>query len=534
MASALLRCVLIAGAMCASFGAFGMWILVWAWMGSDAPFGNLLIKALFLSIAAGGFSVLAIRSVLRVGVESNPPGLPSPSQLSLVVPVVVFIAILLLPGMGQSPKAEPDELHHLIVARNIAEHAVYGSGHPDSGFIEFDQYDSVGAPVLLPVAMALKIGGTSFVSARFVMALFGIVLGVAAFLIVGRREGPWAGVVAAALVMTAPMSVYLGRTLYGEVPALLFFFLGAAFWGRGIEKGQWPWHGIAGLCLGMAILSKTFMVIAAWPFAVVGVYLLLTTPSLRWHAVVLPPIGVALIVGLWTVYEQSQAHDVGESAASTLFEYQHFLLFGIEPLPQTIPWWLHHPGFTLTSLVGFGWAGAQLFTRRRDPAFAVIYLFGVLVIFWWLFYSTGRTPRYLWYACAIGGLFAGMAIVDLCRRSGRKSIAAILAALVILSAGWRTVGEIRLIHFRDQHEHERALVDWMGELPEDSQIATAFWPLQRLGNFAANRPVALARGGEEWDVLLWKSDAQNEVERPDDEYVVATFGPYVAFRVDNR
>lgn len=86
--------------------------------------------------------------------------------------LAVLVCTLFLPRLDVYPWAAPDEVHHLTVAKNIAVHGAYASGHPDRGLDYFDTYDSVGGPVLLPVAGAFTVFGAGLGVARGVMVLF--------------------------------------------------------------------------------------------------------------------------------------------------------------------------------------------------------------------------------------------------------------------------------------------------------------------------------------------------------------------------
>jgi len=66
---------------------------------------------------------------------------------------------------------------------------------------------------------------------------------------------------AATLFMLSPMSV-LGVLITNDVPLILFVFTACALFYRGILSGQRPWFILAGICAGLAFLSKYFAVLA--------------------------------------------------------------------------------------------------------------------------------------------------------------------------------------------------------------------------------------------------------------------------------
>ena len=239
--------------VCAFFAAVASFVLIGytrAHPELDAiqlPGGLVLRAALFGVLSALSAGVLwKLRQTVA---PVPPPPRPVPASRGAILALaalLVAIALLLGAHIGQYPWAAPDEVHHLVVARNLALHGSYASGHPDTGLTYFDSFDSVGPAVIGPLALAFKVAGVHLAVARLVMVAFFISLCGATFCFTRGLFGDWPGVAAVALLAGAYSSIYLGRTVYGEVPAYLFLLLGLLAWRRALGANLPPPHEGAG------------------------------------------------------------------------------------------------------------------------------------------------------------------------------------------------------------------------------------------------------------------------------------------------
>jgi hypothetical protein len=229
--------------VCAAFTAVGSLVLVGYTRANpaldfiDDPAGLWLRVALFSGITIGSVALL---SRLR-GAPPTPLAPPMSREISrgatVTLPLFVLIVTMLLGARtGIYPWAAPDEVHHLIVARNLAEYGAYASGHPETGFKYFDSFDSIGPVVIGPVALAFKIFGTSLETARCVMVAFFLGLCLATYGFSRGLFGDKVALVSVALLVGTYSSIYLGRTLYGEVPAYFFLLLGLIAWRRALVQ----------------------------------------------------------------------------------------------------------------------------------------------------------------------------------------------------------------------------------------------------------------------------------------------------------
>ncbi len=507
----------------------------------ETPF---LVKLLIRIAGFGAISAVAGFALLRTRpslAEIPLPPTPGPQWRLVLIPCAVA-AVIAFPRLGATPHVEPDEWHHLDVARNLAVHGLYASGNPEDGFVLFDSYDSVGPPVILPVAAAMRLGGPHLESARLVMAVFFVAFAGVIYLFVAPVFGGWAAVASSLLALGAWGSAYLGRALYGEVPALMFLLL-ALIAGRAAIQRQHPWSwGIAaGALFGLAVLSKYYLLMALWPLLGALILDRITAKRIRWVHVVSPAIGAFTIIATWSAVQMFAERNVTHAAGGQLSMYQHNILFGIEGVENTIGYLATQPASTLAMVAGLAF-GAWLVRRHiADPTVAALWLFAAFQWYWWVFFNTGNLPRYSWYGWAATAILLGpllnMLIESL--RTPRtdqqlsRPLAIACCAAMVIPAAVRTAQETQRAFQSDEMESTRALAMYVASRPDEDRIAAAFWPLERSIQFLSGRTIARLGDTDtanEYDVVLVNADsnAQWIHGRP-----AKRFGPYAAITVHN-
>jgi len=426
-------------------------------------------------------------------------GTDTPFKLPKGVSVPVFClsffllaGALVFPRLDAYPWAAPDEVHHLVVARNVATLGEYASGHPGGELRRFDPYDSVGPPVILPVALALKLGGTNLAAGRVVMGLYFILLLAALYAFLIPRLKPAAAAMGVVLVTLAFGSVYLGRTLYGEVPALAWTVLGLLLWRKalGREAGT-AWGLAAGLAFGLAVLCKTILILAVFPFLAVLFYDRLTFRCIgAWH-VFAPAAGVVCVVAAWWAVQAFSRHDVAEAGGGTLALYKHYLMFGLKSVPGNLAQALLHPLQTIPPMICMIVFMECIFKSRYEPPLAALYFIGVFYAAWWIFFTPGTIHRYLWFSAAVSSLAAAPVIGWLLMPSlprRRRFLAVGLAVAIVLAPALRFAHDIRAVYAVDETGDDYAVSQWAAGLPAETGVA-ATWPVSGTMVFLADRNV---------------------------------------------
>lgn len=491
--------------ICAGFtstASFTLWLAFRFWEETDEP--QFLTKLFVKGVLFGMLALVAFRW-LRIQRHAwtsiyDPSKVVAPKvevpRLWAAIATIAIVALVALPFLGTYPHIEPDESHHLIVAHNLAEFGVYGSGHPQAGFEWFDDYDSVGPPVIVPVAIALRLGETNLFYGRLVMALYFLALCMTLYGVLSPLFGAPAGIAAMLLATAALGSAYLARSLYGEVPALFFLVLGLLLWRESVN-GRFVFLNaiLAGCCFGFMILTKYFAALAFWAFLGVLVYDRLTFRKLKLVHLLIPAVcATAILIG-WLAIQNGYRPDGSDVTAGHLSMYKHNLMFGIDPLPRTLGFLLRHGMTVLVAVAAMIAAAPVVFYRRYDPAAAVLFFFAPFIAYWWVFFTTGNIPRYLWYAIVIVAMYTGPLAWLLIRgawnsqKPTTRIACALLAIPVLAPYILNTWAELSGIYRRNDMAAEYALVDYVDALPAQADLATTFYPVQRTLNLLSGQYV---------------------------------------------
>ena len=404
--------------------------------------------------------------------------------------VLLLPAVILFPRLGAYPWIAPDEAHHLAVAQNLALHGVYASGNEESGFRMFDNYDSVGVPVIAPIAGAFKIFGVSLAVARGVVAFYYILLCLGLFLIF-LPTGPVPATLGILLATVGYGTIYLGRTLYGEVPALAFVVWGLLAWRHALTHRPHVWSLVAGISLGLAILCKTILLMSAFAFLAVLLLDWFTERRLRLPLILWPAVGVITTLVFWVIIKHLVTLNTTPSAGDTLGLYQHYLMFG----------W-HSPANAFRRFTAEYWQTLAIMTAllygliitarsKRDPAQTLLVLLAVFYLFWWSFFTPCQIYRYSWWSYVIGGCFCGILygnlfMVSISRLKPVCSIAVVLFLLPFLP---NAAHEISSVYHEDETKDEYAVAKYLDQVSPNQRVLTTYYPLGMTLGFLCQRTV---------------------------------------------
>ena len=305
-----------------------------------------------------------------------------------------------------------DEGYRLQLPKNLAQHGRWAA-MLDGQFVPYWS-DSTGPAVLLPITLAFKLLGVSLISARVVMSAYVVFTACSVYALTRFLYGRWAALLSVPLLLLAGPRGYsalaLGREVFGEIPALGFFFLGVLCWCKFVsanaqQKRQPKILLVACACFGVMTLCKDlFAVFTCVTLIVVGLMLWRSPskdqPRLYVQASLVPVVVMALTFVLWRVAQriltQGQGFDataqqmVDLTPGSYVLVLFNFRLWG-EALRH-----LYEGGFLLLGIPALLFAVATALSHSNPQR--LHYLFVPLFVSFWLMWFAFFSITWMRYA----------------------------------------------------------------------------------------------------------------------------------------
>ncbi len=183
--------------------------------------------------------------------------------------------------LTESPPIWTDEGHLIQVAMNVASHGPQTLLQVAPGQFESGAFSATsGYPVLFPIAAVFSLFGTKLVFARLVMVAFIMLFAFFAWRLMAREMPLFLATYAIWLLSSFAPLYGNGKNVLGEVPGLLYLTLFLLCLSL-IEAGKRSWtiFTLAGLFLGLAVVTKPIFLIVLIPTTVVVLFSLkLLTP----------------------------------------------------------------------------------------------------------------------------------------------------------------------------------------------------------------------------------------------------------------
>jgi len=341
-------------------------------------------------------------------------------RLRLLLPYlsIAFLAFLAFYNLPDYPLTWFDEGSHLHVPKTLVRYGVYAD-YSSEGFRYYGPTIGVGPTVMLPIALIFKLAGIGLLQARLVMALYLVLTVLAFFQLAYRLGGRRLAWVATVLLATsrAVSLVEYGRQVLGEVPGLLFMLAGLVVWFAAWEKASWRRLILAGLLLGLAMVTKYQYLLVIAPALVFSWLLNLVyyrTASQR--TFVLPGLVAGSVIALWLGYQ------ILHLRPATVAENLHMFRVSTGGAALVFSTDLMKRG--LKELLGFGVFGGLLFPalayglvlvwprNRQAQRWAILYLLVVVNLAWFVLASISWL-RYAFVGLAFASLFVARFLSDL-------------------------------------------------------------------------------------------------------------------------
>lgn len=310
-----------------------------------------------------------------------------------------------------------DEGLALQGALNLVNHGQYAMRSVE-GFRVLDQPLIANGPgLVIPMAVIFKIFGAGLLQARVVAVVFFIAAALMFFRISSALYSVPSALVSIFLLFSIPDEGFLfyGRQALGNVPALMYFFIGfLLFLALGTMK-QRRYAVLAGLFFGLALVTKG----QYWIFVPV---LGLAIAADYFYYKQIQPINSILVLAVMlacaAVWFGIQYKLVGaenfDAHLAALDSSTEVTILAFRPgrIPGNI-WYLIRSGFLF--FVGPGLILSILGSRQRTVFGLGRFMLTVFVsvwILWFCFVSVGW-PRYVFEAFSIGLVFSGEAFYQI-------------------------------------------------------------------------------------------------------------------------
>ncbi len=418
----------------------------------------------------------AARLQSRAPVAVRSPWRSPPDQPAWARPTLIAIAALAGLAYVWGMNGAALEAFYGAAARSMSTswHDFFFGAFDPQGTISIDKLPGS----LWPQALLLRIVGFHVWAVVLPQAIEGVIAILVLYRAVRRLAGPLAGVVAAAVLATSPVTVALNRGNVADSLLILLLVLAADATSSALLSGRLRTLLLAGVWVGLAFQAK---MLAAWLVlpALAAAYLLAAPPSVRTRVLHLALAGlVTAVVSLsWmTAVSLVPAHarpyvdgTQDNSTFSQTFEYNgtarlersnvfagaghpaaflvHLSETGAAPTHAVKPSW-HR---LLGGLFGRddGWllpaaliaAACVLRARRRadrrDALRALVVLWGAWLLTLAAFFSAGGYPN-SYYVAALSPATAALcgAGAALAQRASSRVAGVGLAAAVLCSTGY--------------------------------------------------------------------------------------------------
>jgi 4-amino-4-deoxy-L-arabinose transferase-like glycosyltransferase len=192
--------------------------------------------------------------------------LPKRNTSSIIFFLVFFALLAAVAAFGiyisRRSLSSYDGAMNLQVPVNLIEHGQYATDYPK--FTLFDRKIQTGPTVLVPIAVLFLIFGKSFFVANLVNLAYMLGVLVLSFVVVKRVSNKWFGLLVFIFLPLLPNFFGNGLNQLGEIPALFYLLAGVLLLERALAhtKRRYTFLLLAGLALGLAVVTKTVLFIA--------------------------------------------------------------------------------------------------------------------------------------------------------------------------------------------------------------------------------------------------------------------------------
>jgi hypothetical protein len=332
--------------------------------------------------------------------------------------VAVFLVFY---NLNYNPRPWHDEGSVLSLAKTLASEGVYAV-RTSEGYQTLGPVQSVGPTVVLPVALSFKLNGVGLVQGRIVAAGYALLTLVVFYWCGQELFGRQSALISTVLLLGSPTAGFLmfGRQVLGEVPALGFFLAGWLAWARGIRGNRACLYPIAGLLMGLAMVTKAqYTIIGFGTLALLAVLDRLYYRQGNLGNLIVVGLTASVCVAVWWGWQfayfgidtfQENVGKMRQTTGSVTGFHLHTIVNALQFLLGS-----SGPIYYFWALPALPYIGV-LCTRRDRGSFALVFLllFSCLWLGYFIFWIV-PWPHYALPALTLAALFVGKLYSDLMR-----------------------------------------------------------------------------------------------------------------------
>ncbi len=321
--------------------------------------------------------------------------------------------------LTESPPTWYDEGIYIQVAHSFATNGTQSMQIAPGIFKQVD-FLTIGYPVIMPIALSLRLFGDTLLAARIPMVIFILLFAAATWWLLYRIAGPIDALLGLLLVVTFPVLYGNGKNVLGEVPGLLYATLALiALWQLESNdfKGAWNYVWL-GAAVGITAASKPIFLLL--PIGVlIALVINIRSIPIRWKEIAIAALSFAIPMMLWVFFQFG-----AEANPSAILSY-YANPYGVASVPATVAQnivrFFHESTPLYCAALMFIWLlsvciriyGKEKITIAEQSAFA----FSILIMLAYL--RTAGWYRYFFEAMTMALVFAPISLRTIFTRIGR-------------------------------------------------------------------------------------------------------------------
>jgi 4-amino-4-deoxy-L-arabinose transferase-like glycosyltransferase len=428
------------------------------------------------------------------------------TRLSAPALSTAIMCFLLFYNQPYYPATWQDEGFVVQGAINLIRHGKYAMLSSE-GFRVLDQPLIANGPgIVLPVLLGFHFFGPGLFQARMVAIVFAFIASMLSYRIAKELSGRFGAGLTLFLMVTVPLEGFLvyGRHALGIVPALVYFSSGLLIWFAAGRRESAKLSFLAGIVMGLAVITKGQYMIIIPAFAVTSGFSFLLQMRGEAKRLFITLMGIIVVLFIWLAAQfmivgagQFEEHlrAIQSSSEVTVVAFRLFRAPGST-------WYLVRSGILICIIPGLVYSAYRLYKRHfADQTYLLLLSLLIIWLSWYVVASVGW-HRYAFEPFVIGlwlsaGLFQDLydnilewreAGLSNSLKSGKSVAAFTYLGLICVIASVSLILHLRAILYDRNSSAEEFAVHLREKIDLDSTIESWEWELDLFAPLKFHHP----------------------------------------------